>query len=337
MNRFPHQAPLPVPTLLKTPDFKDLYPEFKAEMLNALKDIAPDDVEDVAETLENNAEILTKFMQACTIVFQNHYRRWNETAKQMFGMYATDEQMVDTIVSEMGLTRFELERGDPNAFPPVPPVLESNEQLLTRYYLAMFALATTGTRNGYRFHAMTLGGMPEMTIESPEENVVVVTYRFNEHEMSGKTKDARFKQRAPNTGQVDGYILAHDGDGTASQELLDASLEYMLSDSVAQETDEIALYSSNIKHWSLDAIVYIPSGPDHDVVKTAVQAAARQYGKDQHKQAGEIDRSMIDHKLLEATNGSGLRVEIISPAENFTCDHTGAPYLESVNIKVQSD
>lgn len=334
-RRFPHQSPLPVPKILTTPGFEKLYPELKRELLSALEKIAPDDGNAIAETLENNAEILTKFTQAFTVVLQNHYRRWNDKSLQMFGMYASEDDMVDVIVSDMGLERLTLEPGDPNAFPPIEPVVESNEQLLTRYYLAMFALATTGTRNGYRFHAMTLGAMPDMNIESPDENTVVVTYRFQSNELRGKAKDASFEQVSKNTGRVKGYILSHSDDGTASEELLAATLEYMNHPSVAQATDELSIASAQIHRWQLDAVVYIPQGPDRAVVKESVEAAAWLYGKEQHVLAGKIDRSMINHKLLSATNSSGLRVEIISPASNINCDNSGAPYLESVNIRIE--
>lgn len=337
MKRFPHLARLPEPTLLSTPDFSSLYGSIKTELLDALQEIAPADVSAVEETLNNNAEILTKFTQVFTVILQNHYRRWNENAKQMFGMYATQDDMVDTIAADMGLTRLVLEEGDLNAFPPVEPVMESNEQLLTRYYLSMFALATTGTRNGYRFHALTPGASPDMKIQSPDENTVVVTYRFEDHEFGGQAKDARFVNRAPGTGIVDGYLLAHAGDGTPSDELLAETLAYMRTHSVAQETDILYLHKASINRWTLDAVLYIPSGPDQDVIKDAADVAIAKYGQEQHRLEGGIERSMIDHVLLKATNGSGVRVQINSPASSFKCDHTGAPYLESVNIRVETE
>ena len=337
MNRFPHLARLPEPTLLNTPDFNALYESVKTELLESLQSIAPDDAAEVEETLNNNAEILTKFTQVFTLIIQNHYRRWNENAKQMFGMYATQNEMVDTIAADMGLTRLVLEDGDPNAFPPVPPVMEENEQLLTRYYLAMFALATTGTQNGYRFHALTPGASPDMEIQSPDENTVIVTYRFKDHELAGQTKDARFVKRGSHTGIVDGYLLAHAGDGTPSDELMAETLNYMRSHSVAQETDELYLHKASINHWTLDAVLYIPKGPDKDIIKNAADIAVRKYGQEQHRLIGEIDRSMIDHVLLNSTNGSGIRVQINSPAASFKCDHTGAPHLESINIRVETE
>lgn len=337
MKRFPHLAQLPEPTLLSTPDFSSLYTSVKAELLSALETIAPDDVDAVSETLDNNAEILTKFTQAFGIILQNHYRRWNESAKQMFAMYASEDEMVDMIVSDMGLERLTLEEGDPTAFPPVEAVMESNEQLLTRYYLSMFALSSTGTRNGYRFHALTPGAAPEIDIESPDDNTVVVTYTFSDSDFAGQAKDARFVNGGAGTGIVNGYLLAHDGDGTPSDELLSGTLAYLKSDSVAQETDTLNLYKATITKWTLDAIVYIPNGPDIDVIQNAADLAAAKYGSEQHRLEGEIDRSMIDHILLKATNGSGIRVVINSPAESIQCDHTGAPYLDSINIKVETE
>ncbi|MBY8291123.1 baseplate J/gp47 family protein [Vibrio fluvialis] len=334
MKRFPHQSPLPVPELLKTPDFQELYATFKAEVLAELATISPDDVSAVTQTLENNAELLTKMLQVFTQILQNHYRRWNEKCLQMFGMYATEDDMVDVIVSEMGLTRQIISPGDLNAFPPVPPETESNAHLLTRYYLSMFALASTGTRPGYRFHAMTLGGTPQIEVASPEENVVVVTYRFTEHELGGQTKDAQFRNRAPNSGIVDGYLLTHQGDGSPSEALKAATLAYMTSHPIAQETDQLFIHSPTITPWTLTAELTVPSGPDRSLIEQALSEAAWAYGQEQHRLGGQIERSMLDYILIKASGGSGIKLDITSPAESLSCDHTEAPYLESVNITV---
>lgn len=330
---FPHQNPLPKPEIITTPNFDDLFKTVKQSVLAYLSENAPDDVAGVAETFENEAELLTKFTQAFTVILQSQFRQMNAQALQMFGMYATDDAMVDLIASQLGVERQILDEGDPNAFPPVPPKVESNEALLTRYYLAAYALATTGTRSGYRFNAMTLGGRPKVTVESPTQSKVVVTYEFEAHDMAGQTKDAQARRVAP--GEVDCFILAHANNGVPAEALIAATQQYMQRDDIAQETDLLTVKAPTIKPWSCDAVLYIRTGPDAEVVKAAAEKAVKEYAEQQHRLGGSIELSMLYSVLLKTTGAH--RGDILQPTQPLRCQFNEAPYLESVQITVNTE
>lgn len=330
---FPHQNPLPKSDIIKTPPFEQLLESVKSDLLSYLSEHAPDDVDEVRQTLANEAELLTKFLEGFTVILQNYMRQLNGQAQQMFGMYATDEKMVDLIVSQLGVKRQVLELGDPNAYPPVPPKMESNESVLTRYYLAAYALASTGTRSGYRFHAMTLGGRPLVKVESPEPKKVVVTYEFDEHERAGETKDAQARQVTP--GVVDCFILSHDGSGVPDQTLLDATQEYLERDDIAQETDLITVKAPTVKNWSCSAQLYIRPGPDTEVVRAAAEKAVQDYAIKQHRLSGSIEPSMLYSVLLRTTGAH--RGDITEPAQPLRCTYSEAPYLESIQITVSTE
>lgn len=330
---FPHQNPLPKSDVITTPTFETLLANVKTSVLEYLEQKAPGYAAAVRETFANEAELMTKFTEAFTVILQSHFRQMNAQAQQMFGMYATDKAMVDLIASQLGVKRLVLEEGDPNAYPPVPPVMESNEALLTRYYLAAYALATTGTRSGYRFHAMTLGGRPKVKVESPEPNKVVVTYEFAEHEDAGKTKDAQARQVTP--GVVDCYILAHAGNGIPEQALVDATQNYLGRDDIAQETDLITVKTPSIQNWSCRAQLYVRPGPDANMVKVAAEKAVQEYATSQHRLGGSIEPSMIYSVLLKSTGAH--RADLTEPAQPIRCAHSEAPYLESINITVSTE
>ncbi|RBO82631.1 baseplate J/gp47 family protein [Marinomonas aquiplantarum] len=330
---FPHQNPLPKPEIIKTPSFDNLFQTIKNNVLGYLQEHAPDDVEAVAETFANQAELMTKLTEAFTVILQSHFRQMNAQALQMFGMYATDDDMVDLIVSQLGIERQIIDEGDPNAFPKVPATMESNDALLTRYYLAVYALATTGTRSGYRFNAMTLGGRPKMTVESNETKKVIVTYEFEEHDMAGQTKDAQARQVAP--GEVDCYILSHSGNGTPSNELLQATQAYLERDDIAQETDLLTVKAPAIVNWSCEAVLYIRTGPDADVVKAAAEKAIKEYAEQQHRLGGNIELSMLYSVLLKTTGAH--RGDIVQPNQPLRCQYNEAPYLESVKFTVNTE
>ncbi|MGI2068105.1 baseplate J/gp47 family protein [Shewanella sp. MF08487] len=330
---FPHENPLPKPDIITTPVFETLLANVKADVLAYLEQNAPQDVNAVRETFNNEAEILTKITEAFAVILQSVTRRMNAQALQMFGMYATDTAMVDLIASQLGVTRLTLSSGDANAFPPVAPVMESNEALLTRYYLAAYALASTGTRSGYRFHAMTLGGRPTVRVESPTNNKVIVTYEFAEHEDAGKTKDAQARQVAP--GTVDCYILSHEGDGMPDQHLIDVSQAYLQRDDIAQETDLLTVKTPTIPRWECEAVLYLRPGPDKEMVKLAAEKAAKEYALQQHRLGGSIEPSMLYSVLLQSTGAH--RADLKKPVQPLRCSYSEAPYLESINITVSTE
>lgn len=333
MSLFPHENPLPVPDFIVTPVFETLLASIKNEVFSYFELHAPVELDAIKETLENEAELLTKFTEAITSIIQSHFRKMNEQAKQMFGMYATDNAMIDLIASQLNVQRLVLDEGDPNAFPVVPPTMESNHDLLTRYYLAAYSLASTGTRGGYRFHALTLGGRPSVNIDSSQHNKVVVTYEFKENELAGNTKDAQARQVSP--GVVDCYILSHEGSGLPSGELINATQIYMSSDEIAQETDLLTVKKGTIKPWNCVADVYISSAPDPQLIKESVIKAVQQYADKQHRLDADIEPSMLYNIILAGTGA--FKANLTKPAQPILCDFKEAPYLESIQINIITD
>jgi len=330
---FPHKNPLPKSDIITTPQFEVLLASVKSDVLAYIQENAPEDIDAVRETFENEAELLTKFTEAFTVILQSHIRQLNAQAQQMFGMYATDNAMVDLIASQLGVKRQVLDDGDPNAFPIVLPTMEGNESLLTRYYLAAYALASTGTRSGYRFHAMTLGGRPLVKVESPSANKVVVTYEFEEHELAGLTKDAQARQVTP--GVVDCFILAHAGNGLPDQTLIDATQQYLERDDIGQETDLITVKAATVQNWTCQATIYVRPGPDTEVIKAAAIKAVQAYADTQHRLGGRIEPFMLNSVLVESTGAH--RGDIIQPAQPLRCAHSEAPNLESIQITVSTE
>ncbi len=327
---FPHRNPLPKSEIITTPVFEVLLSDIKSDVLSYLEENSPDDVSAVRETFDNEAEILTKLVEAFAVILQSRLRQLNADAQQMFGMYATDDAMVDLIASQLSVERQVVSPGDPNAYPVVPPVMESNDSLLMRYYLSAYALASTGTRSGYRFHAMTLGGRPTVKVDSYQKNKVVVTYEFEDHELAGETKDAQARRVSP--GEVDCYILSHLGNGVPVQSLVDGTQEYLERDDIAQETDLITVKPSVSKGWNCEAVLYIRPGPDEDVVKDEAEKAIENYAAAQHVLGGSIEPSMLYRVLLETTGAH--RGDLIQPAQPLRCIYSEAPFLGSVKIAV---
>ncbi len=328
MQQFPHLNPLPKPELLVTPTFEELLQSVKTSVVEYVRQSSPSEADAIQQTLDNPAEILTKTLEAMTVFLQNHTRQFNDKALQMFGMYARDNDVVDVIVSSLNVERQILDPGDPNATPPVPATVESNESLLTRYYLAAYALATTGTRLGYRYHLMTLDDRPQTSVESPTPNQVLVTYDFPESNFSGVIKDAQVRQVSP--GVVDAFILTHEGNGRPSQELIDRAQQYITRPDIGQETDLVTVKAPTIIPWNLRATIFVAPGADPSVRQQGAEQAAMRYADEQNRLEGRIEPSALISLLI--SNSGAFRAEITEPAAPIVAAFNEAPRLGTINI-----
>ncbi|ENI8058114.1 baseplate J/gp47 family protein [Vibrio vulnificus] len=320
------------PEVLTVMPFEERLAKLKTVVLDSIRTTDPELADALKETFDNEAELITKLLEAFTLILQNRDRAENEKACQMFGVFADESDMIDVIVSALGVIRQVLDSGDPNAFPPVPPTMESNDSVLTRYFLAVHALASTGTAKGYQFHAMTLDGKPVMGIESPEEGKVVVTYTYKGNQFSGQVKDA--KSVHVTEGVVDVFVLSHQGDGVPSAELIAAVQTHLERDEIAQETDLITAKPAEIERYRVRATVTISQGPDSVLSKEAAEEAVAKYAKEQHRLAGGVEQTMLYHVLHSA---GAKKVQLHEPAQSIASAESKAPYCEHIDITVVTE
>mgnify|MGYP006172813627 FL=1 len=317
------------PEIVKVEQFETLLEAFKAETLEYIQARDPEKAARVAESLENDGELLSLLLQAMTVRLQTHERRYNARIKQMLAWWAEGSNL-DARLADMGLERRIISEGNPNAFPPVPAEEESDADARIRYYLAPHAPAA-GSRLQYRREAMTLGERATVTVQAPTAGQVVVTYTFGADSMAAKVKDANGRQTAP--GQVAVTVLAREGDGTASDELLEAVRRHFARDDVRPETDLVTVQGAEIVRYWIRAIVYINTGPDAVLTKGQAEAALADYAADRHILGGYVDPSRIDYVLHAA---GAERLELLEPLAPIECVASQAPYCEGVEIEVRT-
>ena len=326
-----NQNVLSPPQALEVPAFEEQLSKFKAAVINHIAQSDADLAEQVAITLNNEAEISTKVIEACTVVLQAHIRKENEKATQMFGAWANDNNL-DAVVSNLGLERQIIHPGDASAFPPIAATKESDEHLRQRYFLAPYSFSNAGPGLGYKYHAMTLGERPEISVESPEANKVVVTYQFQDNSLAGQIKDAAAHRT--DKGKVTVTVLSREADGTASSELLNSVRAYFQRDDVAPLTDDITVGSALTPHYTINAIVYIGKGPDKSVIQADSIRLCREYADSQHRLNASIETTRISQALHTA---GARRIELLSPLEAIPADEKTAAYCTSVNVEVRTE
>ena len=326
----PGQNKLAMPDAVVVAPFEQQLQNFKSIVIQHIEKTDPAMAQQVAETLTNQAELTTKVVEACAVVLQTFTRSVNEQALQMFAYWAKDNNL-DVKVSDLGIERQMISPGDPNAFPQVPPTMESDEALKLRYWLAPYSFSNAGPRLGYKYHAMTLGERPTVTVESPEAGKIVVTYQISTDTQASKVKDASGVKVAP--GKVKVPVLSREGDGTASPELLAAVTAYFERDDVAPATDEVEPASAEILQYSIHAIAYINRGPDASIAEASARQALATYAQQQHRLKALIDPGKIKHVLYSL---GAEKVELSQPVAEIQASELQAPWCAGIDVEIRT-
>ena len=327
----PGQNTLAKPEIVKVEAFEDLLEQFKAGAIAYVAESNPAMAEQLEEAFGNEAELATKLVEALAVRLQTHMRQYNERIVQQFAWWAEGTNL-DAKLADLGLSRQVLDEGDPNAFPPVPATLEEDGHARLRYYLAPHAPAA-GSRMHYRAEVLTLDDRANVTVETPEAGRVVVTYTLAPGGYAAQIKDGNGRMIDPNSGKVAVTVLARDGDGTPSAELLEEVRKHFARNDVRPESDEVTVQAAEILEYEIYAIAWINAGPDAQLTEEAAVAALQGYADEQHVLGGEVDPSWIDYHLHAA---GAVRLDVQLPAAPVVAADHQAPYCTAINVEVRT-
>lgn len=323
----PGQNQLAEPSIVTVEAFEDLLAEFKTFVVEYVGARSPGTAAKLKASLENESELLTLALEAFCVRLQTHERKYNARVKQMLAWWATGSNL-DARLADMGLERQLLEPGDPAAFPPIAPVFESDDDARLRYYLAPHAPAA-GSRMQYRREVFTLGERPVVKVDTHAPGEVTVTYTFDPDGYAAQVKDGNGRRTAP--GEVMVTVLAREGDGAASEELLDGVRRHFARPDVRPETDRVTVQSAHIKNYKIRVVARINAGPDSGLTRVAAQQQLHAYAQSCHRLEGRVDPSWIDYTLH---NAGAVQLEILEPVEPIVTTAFEAPYCTGVEVEV---
>ncbi len=105
---------------------------------------------------------------------------------------------------------------------------ETDDQLRQRVQLAPEAFTNAGSVGAYTFHALSASSdIKSVSVKSPDPGEVLVT------------------------------ILSKTGNGTASEELIDAVLEKLSEEDVRPLTDQVSVQTAEIVNYSVEAVITV--------------------------------------------------------------------------------
>lgn len=227
-------------------------------------------------------------------------QRINDAAKACMLAYATGADL-ENLAALFGVTRLVVEPGNPSAIPPIPPTMESDEALRARTQLALEGLSTAGPAAAYRFHALSVTGVKDVSVVSPSPGSVLVS------------------------------VLSGTGDGTASPALV-AAVDAALNDQdVRPLTDLVEVQGAVITPFTVVAELYLYDGPDQEVVRQDAITAVNAYVTANHRPG----RDIVLSGLYAALHRAGVqRAVITSPATDIINGPTMASYCTSITVTV---
>lgn len=286
---------LPAPQVVEELDFETIYAERKAAFL-ALYPQA-------AEVLELESEPLTRLLQ------ENAYRemvwrqRVNEAAKSVMLAFARNGDL-DQVAANLYEQRLVIDPGDPTANPPRPPVLESDDDFRMRAQSAFEGLSVAGPRAAYVYHARRADGrIADVTAESPAPCEALIT------------------------------VLSHEDGGIASPELLAIVEAALTADDVRPLGDRVTVQTADIVDYTVEAVLYLPPGPEAGPVLAEAEARLRAYTA-----TPKLGRSVWRSALIAQLHAAGVsRVALTAPAADIVLDATQAARCTGITLTTERD
>lgn len=284
---------LAVPDAIVVPDAADIFTRWLAR----LRELDPDfDALVESDPTYKQGEVNAYQL---TLAFQ----RVNDAVRAVF-LASAKRSDLDQIGAAFNVKRQVISPGDPEAVPPVDPVLENDDAFRERIQLSWAQLNTAGARNAYRFHA-----------KSADTDVL--------------DADAYGPETHSRPGEVDVYVLSRTGDGTAPQPLLDKVASTLSADEVRPLTDFVSVKSAVNVPYAVAAELEIPDGPDAQTVLQNATDVVTAYTVLSHRIRTLVSLDAFYAALRQA---GVVRVRLSSPAADIEAEAGKAPWCTAINV-----
>ena len=225
----------------------------------------------------------------------------NEQALAVLLAFAKDNDL-DHKAAERNLQRRIISPATENT----PEVKESNDSLRKRVQLAPEGQTTAGSEGSYIFHGLNA----DVRVKD--------IYPY-----------APLDENQNPMGICNIYVLSTEGNGTASEDLLNVVNTALNAKSVRPLTDRPIIYSASIINYIIEAEIYIDEGPDETIVLNSCYKATEEYIQKVHSFNDGVSLSGIYQALHQA---GVSRVNLISPASNIDTSIGQVAYCTSINI-----
>ncbi|UVK80701.1 baseplate J/gp47 family protein [Pseudomonas sichuanensis] len=281
---------LPAPRVLESLDYEGVYDE----ELVRFREYMGDKWDALLES-----DPITKLIELGAYRKLQNRGRVNDAAKALMLAFAGGSDL-DQLAANVSLRRLVVQAEDLKAVPPIEEVLEADDALRERVQLVYEGLTTAGPRNSYILHARNASGqVADATAESPAPAEVVVT------------------------------VLALEGNGSASPELLDTVERHLSEDDVRPLADRLTVQAAEILPYSIEAVVdMVGTGPENEAILAECRRRLGAWVNPRRRLGVAVTRSGVDAQV----HISGVeRVELVG-WQDVTPTKAQAAWCESFTV-----
>ncbi len=190
---------------------------------------------------------------------------------------------------------------EPRPYDTNPEDWEEDEPFRRRIQEAPETLSTAGPEGAYRGGAMATPGVAEATVYGPQS--------------FGGTRQQTFT----GLGETHVVIVAKDGDGSASPELVAATQANLRQEDRYPIADFISVFAAEMVPYRIEAVLYVGGGADRSFVeREAAKRLAAQALKQRRGGAAVLRRMLYGAAGVADANGVNLveDINLIAPAED---------------------
>lgn len=283
---------LPAPDIVDELDYETILAEKKARLVS----LYPTEQQDeIAATLELESEPMVKLLQEGAYEKMLLLALMNEKARGILLAYAT-RSTLEHIGALFDVDRLLISPGAPDQ--GIDPVYEDDDSLRERIQLAPRGFSVAGPDDAYVFHARAADGrVKAATAYSPSPCVMIVT------------------------------VLSREGDGTASQELIDIVKKAL--EKKRPQADEVIVQSAKIVPYAIRATLRFFNGPDRTVALAEAKKKTLQFAESMHRPGSEVTKD----GLYASMRVAGVqKVLLDTPAEGVPIAIDQAPYCTGIEL-----
>ncbi|WP_439587660.1 baseplate assembly protein [Hydrogenophaga sp.] len=283
---------LPAPQVIEPLDFEAIYQQRLARML----ELHPE----FTEVLESDPAI--KLLQVMAFQELLLRQRINDAARACMLAYATGTDL-DQLAANFQVQRLVLDPGNPTATPPVPPTFETDARLRERTQAALEGISTAGSRESYRWHAMSSSAqVADVGVDSPDPGVVRLT------------------------------VLAATESGIPTTGLLDTVAAAVNAEHVRPLCDAVQVQAPAMLETAITATLHTLPGPAGEVGAQAAEAALTAWLAQQRRLGAGLPRSGI----FAALHQPGVaRVVLTEPAADVLADVTECVQVTAITLTTE--
>ena len=290
---------LPRPDFIQPKNFEEILRQLKQLVLDKARAKDNGLYEALSKIIDLESEPLNIENEVVAYLVMLERQRINEAALGTTAAFATDNDL-DVIAFNEGLTRKVLQQADNSLMPPLPLIMESDDAVRERLYLAKDKKTTAGSIESYRAHALDAHALVK--------DVSVIS---------------------PMPCYVDIYILSYEGNGTASVEVIHTVDKKLNDKTVRPVADRVNCRSVDVVEYNIEVFIDADDEPEIEPILAAVNKSLAAFAESNRK----IGESIHIAAIISAAFVEGVKnVQVVSPAADIVLNTGQIGFCTGISV-----